>query len=88
MTDYTETQELILASAKKHFLNYGFKSASLRKIVSDAGFALGAYYGHYKAKEDLFCTLLDKTVQGLSSILIASPITRYLGESSNAISAS
>lgn len=66
MTDYTETQELILASAKKHFLNYGFKSASLRKIVSDAGFALGAFYEQLQGKRR---SLLHTARQDRSGII-------------------
>ena len=46
-----ETQQKILNSAKRWFLEKGFKSAPLRKIVNDVGFTLGAFYGYYKNKE-------------------------------------
>ena len=47
----------------------GFKSAPLRKIVNDAGFTLGAFYGYYKNKEELFYALTDETAQGLATIV-------------------
>ena len=33
-----DTKDLILKSAKKYFLEYGYQAAPLRKIVSEAGF--------------------------------------------------
>ena len=62
--ELSETQQKILNSAKRWFLEKGFKSAPLRKIVSDAGFTLGAFYGYYKNKEELFYALTDETAQG------------------------
>lgn len=63
--ELSETQQKILNSAKRWFLEKGFKSAPLRKIVSDAGFTLGAFYGYYKNKEELFYALTDETAQAL-----------------------
>ena len=65
----TQTQQLILEHAKIHFLRDGFKSASLRQIVKDAGFTLGAFYGYYDSKEDLFNALVDETAMGIVTIL-------------------
>ena len=67
--ELSETQQKILNSAKRWFLEKGFKSAPLRKIVSDAGFTLGAFYGYYKNKEELFYALTDETAQGVASIV-------------------
>lgn len=53
----TDTQRKLLAAGKREFLAKGFKSASLRKIVKDAGFTLGAFYGYYPDKEALFDAL-------------------------------
>ena len=71
-----ETQQKILNSAKRWFLEKGFKSAPLRKIVNDVGFTLGAFYGYYKNKEELFYALTDETAQGLATIV------RSIGEDS------
>jgi len=35
-------------------LEKGFKDASLRKIVAEAGFTKGAFYGYYPDKAALF----------------------------------
>lgn len=69
MSDLTETQKRIHESARKYFLEHGFRTASLRKIVADAGYTLGAFYGYYHSKEELFHALVCDTVNGLSAIL-------------------
>lgn len=53
------TRNRILASARKHFLAFGFQAASIRKIASDAGFTPGALYGYFESKEELFYALTD-----------------------------
>ena len=63
------TQELILESGKRMFLEKGFKSAPLRTIVKNAGYTLGAFYGYYKNKEELFCALTADTAEGLKRII-------------------
>ena len=50
----TETQIKILEIGKKEFLEKGFKDASLNKIVAEAGFTKGAFYGYYPDKTALF----------------------------------
>ncbi len=44
----------LLASAKKHFLKYGFRNAFLTDICKDADITTGAVYTRYKGKEELF----------------------------------
>ena len=41
-------------------MEYGFKSASLRQIVKTAGVTLGAFYGYYDSKEELFEALVGE----------------------------
>ena len=67
--EVTKTQKALLASGRKYFLEKGFKSAPLRKIVADAGFTLGAFYGYYKTKEELFYALTDEVADGFNAIL-------------------
>ena len=43
---------------KKEFLAKGFKDASLRGIVKEAGFTQGAFYGYYSDKASLFNALV------------------------------
>ena len=54
LLEYSSTQAKILEIGKKEFLVKGFKDASLRGIVKEAGFTQGAFYGYYKDKEALF----------------------------------
>ena len=70
MAELTATQKAILEKAKEHFLRDGFKSASLRQIVKEAGFTQGAFYGYYRTKEELFCALTDETAEGIKNILL------------------
>ena len=72
-----ETLEKIQESAKKHFLANGFQRASLRKIVSDAGFTLGAFYGYYKSKEELFHALVEETATGILTSLTEMATSLY-----------
>lgn len=53
------TQENILNAGKKEFLEKGFRAASLRNIVKEAGVTTGAFYGYYKSKEELFGALVS-----------------------------
>ena len=58
--ELTDTQRRILEVGKREFLEKGFKDASLRSIVKEAGFTQGAFYGYYKSKEELFEALVGK----------------------------
>lgn len=61
----SKTQRKILEVGKKEFLAKGFKDASLRKIVADAGFTKGAFYGYYLDKAALFEALVSSAADGL-----------------------
>ena len=61
----TETQRKILEVGKKEFLEKGFKDASLNKIVAEAGFTKGAFYGYYPDKAALFEDLVSEAAKGL-----------------------
>ena len=61
----TETQRKILEVGKKEFLEKGFKDASLNKIVAEAGFTKGAFYGYYPDKTALFADLVGEAASEL-----------------------
>ena len=65
MNKLSETQKKILEIGKREFLEKGFKSASLRGIVKEAGFTQGAFYGYYPDKEALFTALVSEAADGL-----------------------
>ena len=59
------TQKKILEIGKREFLEKGFKDASLNKIVAEAGFTKGAFYGYYPDKTALFEDLVGETASEL-----------------------
>lgn len=61
MEEISSTQQQFLNLGKTEFLEHGFKGASLRQIVKQAGFTLGAFYGYYQSKEELFDALVKET---------------------------
>ena len=63
--DFDKTHERILSSATRHFMEAGFSGASIRQICRDAGVTNGAFYAHFKSKEDLFSSLVEPALQGL-----------------------
>ena len=65
MEEISSTQQKLLDTGKQEFLAKGFKSASLRRIVKEAGFTLGAFYGYYPDKEALFKALAAPAADGL-----------------------
>ena len=55
----------LLVAGEKEFLEKGFKSASLRRIVKSAGVTTGAFYGYFYSKEELFECLIKEPVEFL-----------------------
>ena len=66
--DYEQTHENILKSARQQFKEKGFRDASIRKICKDAGVTNGAFYAHFCSKEDLFCSIVNPCIEGLTRI--------------------
>lgn len=60
MNDTLQTQQYILQAGMEEFLRKGFRAASLRNIVKEAGVTTGAFYGYYKSKEALFDALVGE----------------------------
>ena len=67
MAELSDTQQKLLDIGKKEFLEKGFRNASLRGIVKEAGFTLGAFYGYYPDKETLFDALVAPAADALVS---------------------
>lgn len=61
------TREAILDAGKNEFLDKGFQSASLRRIVRQAGVTTGAFYGYFSSKGDLFSALVEEPARMLLS---------------------
>ena len=57
---WCETHDRILASAEHLFATKGFNGTSMNDIVEASGQSKGAIYNHFKNKEMLFLSLLEK----------------------------
>ena len=57
--DKTETHIRIAEAAKREFMEYGFKDASMRRIASSAKITVSGLYKHYASKEEMFASLVD-----------------------------
>ena len=66
--DY-EKRDLLIAAAKKEFLEKGYNKASLRTICANAGVTTGALYFFFENKADLFAAIVDPPLEGLKKIL-------------------
>jgi AcrR family transcriptional regulator len=67
-----ETRSNILISAVKLFSAKGYNAASVDDICSDAGISKGAFYHHFKTKQDLFLALLDGWLKTIDNAIEAS----------------
>ena len=53
---------LVLAAARRVFLDRGYAAASLDAIADEAGFSKGVIYSQFDSKADLFFALLDARI--------------------------
>lgn len=58
-----ETRTKIMDAAIKLFSNRGYNAASVDDICAEAGISKGAFYHHFKSKQELFLALLDGWLQ-------------------------
>lgn len=66
------TKQLFLDIGRREFLEKGFLNVSLRGIVQEAGFTLGAFYRHFPTKEALFDALVRESADGLMELFLHS----------------
>jgi len=57
------TKRKLLAASKRVFARNGFEAARLEDIAAGAGYTRGAFYAHFKSKEDIFFALLEEWVR-------------------------
>ena len=67
-----ETRSKIIETAIKLFSTRGFNAASVDDICKDAGISKGAFYHHFKSKQELFLALLDGWLQTIDNAIEAS----------------
>jgi AcrR family transcriptional regulator len=56
------TRRKLLDAAKRIFAQDGFEAARLEDIAAGAGYTRGAFYAHFKSKEDIFFALFEEWV--------------------------
>jgi AcrR family transcriptional regulator len=61
-----------MESAIKLFSNNGYNKASVDDICAEAGISKGAFYHHFKSKQELFLALLDGWLQTIDNAIEAS----------------
>jgi AcrR family transcriptional regulator len=67
--DYNATHEKIMSAAERLFAKKGYNGTSMNDIVEASGQSKGAIYNHFKSKERLFLSLLEKqTMLGLNQL--------------------
>ena len=59
------TENRILETAKREFLNRGFQGTSMRRIASLAGLTTGALYGCFDSKERIFDALVEEPYEAV-----------------------
>ena len=52
------TRQRILEAAGRRFKQDGIDGAGVASVMSDAGLTNGAFYGHFRSKEDLVANVL------------------------------
>ncbi len=55
----------LLKAAKEVFVDKGFEMAQLSEICDKAGVTTGALYKRFSGKEELFCELVEETLEGM-----------------------
>jgi len=58
------TRELILETALKGFLEKGFEKISLNELIRRSGLTKGAFYYHFKSKNELLSEVVQKYLHG------------------------
>ena len=53
---------LLLAAARRVFLDRGYYAATLEQIADEAGFSKGAVYSRFASKADMFLALLEDRI--------------------------
>lgn len=84
----TNTREKILDAAQQLLLEHGYGGTSIDQVITSAGITKGAFFYHFKSKNDLAQALLDRYIQlddamlhdlvGRAEKLSHEPLQQYL----------
>src|SRR3954452_13928961 len=70
------TRQRILDAAGRRFKDDGIDGAGVATVMSDAGLTNGAFYGHFKSKEDLVANVLADQLRAQRQSFDAQPSDR------------
>jgi AcrR family transcriptional regulator len=62
----TEKEQVIIQAGMKLFARKGFSSTSIQEVTTESGISKGAFYLHFKSKDDLLLAILEyifKTIE-------------------------
>lgn len=62
-----ENRRLILEAAGRLFRERGFEDVTVAEVMKAAGLTHGAFYGHFKSKDDLIAQTLTHTLAAVES---------------------
>lgn len=65
-----ESRVRILNVASRLFRKQGFKGTGIDQIMHEAGLTAGAFYAHFKSKDDLFENALEFAFRQMRSLLV------------------
>jgi len=65
-----ETRTALIAAGAAEFTEKGIEGASLDAICARAGFTRGAFYVHFKDRDDLLMAIVDILVSGFQAAVI------------------
>lgn len=69
----SQTRKRILETAGRRFKRDGIDSSGIAAIMSDAHLTNGAFYAHFKSKEDLVANVVADQMRGWQATLGSSP---------------
>src|SRR5881392_479875 len=70
------TRQRILEAAGRRFKQDGIEGAGVAAVMSDAGLTNGAFYGHFRSKEDLVANVLADQLRAQRRSFDAQPAGR------------
>ena len=70
------TRQRIVEAAGRRFKQDGIDGAGVATVMSDAGLTNGAFYGHFKSKEDLVASVLADQLRAQRQSFDAQPSDR------------
>jgi TetR/AcrR family transcriptional repressor of nem operon len=66
------TKEMLVQAALELFIEDGLSTPSLDAICERAGFTRGAFYVHFRTRDDLILAVMDRAMGGFIDAIIAS----------------